>query len=368
MLHVFPSNEQKFGDTFLVNTSSFNERIKTTEILEWYDTLNFVSSISVPRWQIPIHQFNNNNLASEINDYTFSSPLVKFIHNSVNKIEPDITIPLWREKTRVIMSLSNGNAQSIIPRDAKNHIKSEVYDYPYLDKCINQDDILQSIIFISYDEINADENWHLVQSQYSYAKRLHGVEGMDNALKEAAKISDTEWYYAVFAKTKVHRDFNFSYRPDRFQKPKHYIFDALNIMNGLQYGHMGIVLYNCDIILNMPDTFGIDYTMSAAHEIIPEVSALADFNASPYQTWRTAFRECAKLAQFNYETPNIDNEYRLNVWTTKAEGDYAEWCLKGANDGVEYFNQNKDNVIALKQAFKWEWLRNYFVGKYGDIN
>ena len=131
---------------------------------------------------------------------------------------------------------------------------------------------------------------------------------------------------------------------------------------------MGIVLYNCNIILGMDNDFGIDYTLSAEHESIPLLSAVATFNASEYQTWRTAFRECAKLSQFNSESPSVDGEYRLNVWKTKAEGNYASWCLKGANDGVDYFNANASNACELKKAFNWEWLREYFVSKYGNIN
>jgi hypothetical protein len=369
MLHVFPSNDQKFGDTFYIHIPTFKERVNNIELLEWYDTIHFVKDISVPRYKPAEVVYNNDSLVSVIKKHQFTGPYTTFIHENNTHDYVVSTPPLWREKTRDIVSLSNGNANALVPRDAKNFVDKQVYDYPHILKpCNNYTDMLQDIIFISYDEINADANWKIVHDRFPRAKRVHGVEGMDNALKVATEKSDTEWYYAVFAKTQLHNEFSFDFRPDRFQQPKHYIFNARNVLNGLEYGHMGVVLYNCNIISNMGNDFGIDYTLSGEHEVVPELSALATFNASPYQTWRTAFRECSKLAQFIDETPSLDSEYRLEIWKTKAEGDYAEWCLSGANDGVDYFEQHKTNSEELMNAFNWGWLRNYFVTKYGDIN
>jgi hypothetical protein len=369
MLHVFPSNDQKFGDTFYIHVPTFKEQVNNIELLEWYDTIHFVKDISVPRYNPNTVVYEKDSLVSVIKEHQFTGPYTTFLHSNNAHEHNEATPSLWREKTRNIVSLSNGNSNALVPRDAKNYISHQVYDYPHILKPHNNhDDELQDIIFISYDEIEAEENWEIVHSRFPRAKRVHGVEGMDNALKEAAVKSSTEWYYTVFAKTQLHTDFDFSFRPDRFQQPKHYIFNAKNALNGLEYGHMGVVLYNCDIITKMTDDFGIDYTLSGEHEVVPELSAIATFNASPYQTWRTAFRECSKLAQFVNEVPSVDSEYRLEIWKTKADGNYAEWCLNGANDGVEYFKHHKTNTTELMKAFNWEWLRDFFVNKYGDIN
>ena len=42
MLHVFASEDQKFGDTFYVHVSSFLEKTKDLKVLEWFETLHFV--------------------------------------------------------------------------------------------------------------------------------------------------------------------------------------------------------------------------------------------------------------------------------------------------------------------------------------
>ena len=368
MFHVFASNNQKFGDTFYIHVPTFKEQVDKIELLEWYETIHFIKTPYVCRWGVQTVETKTESITDEIKQHQFKDPVYLFTNKPYYPFLLP-TVNMWREKTRACVPLSDGNATALITRDAKNYVSKQVYDYPFINKEYkNYKDDDQDIVFLSYDELNAEENYKIISDRFPRTKRVHGVEGMDNALKEAARQSDTEWYYAVFAKTALHKDFDFSFKPDRFQEPKHYIFHAKNMMNGLEYGHMGIVLYNKNIILGMTDDFGIDYTMSAAHEVIPTVSANAVFNSSPYQTWRTAFRECSKLAQFNAETPSIDSEYRLDVWTTQAKGEYAEWCLNGANDGVEYYKQNAGNNTELMKAFRWDWLREYFVTKYGNID
>jgi hypothetical protein len=253
----------------------------------------------------------------------------------------------------------------MVPRDIKKYLKTQIYDYPYIDKEseILLNEVQQDIIFISYDEPQADTNWEKLKLKFPTAKRLHGVEGMHNALLAAANMSSTPWYYAVFAKTELAPNFKFNFQPDYFQEPKHYIFHARNAMNGLEYGHMGVVLYNCNIIRNQTE-FGIDYTMSALHAVVPELSAIATFNSNPYQTWRTAFRESAKLSQFCDEQSTLENQHRLDVWTSTASGLHAEWCLQGARDGVMFYRANKEKPAELKQAFDWNWLRDYYTSLY----
>ena len=63
----------------------------------------------------------------------------------------------------------------------------------------------------------------------------------------------------------------------------------------------------------------------------------------------------------------MDGAYRLDTWSTKATGPYADWCLKGARDGVEFVKDSNYKLDTIKQAFRWEWLRDYFVARYGAL-
>jgi len=374
MLHVFPSQGEKFGDTFLINVPSFNARIKNTEILEWYDTLHFVDNIDVPRWPMPVVHYNTDTVVNTVWDYTFDTPFVVFTKLDVLDQTKLPAVNYWREKTRTVTPLSLDSSTAIIPREAKNHLKTQIYDYPYILKTNRStfSSVQQDIVYISYDEPESEENYEKLKCLYPNVKRVHGVKGMEQALIAGAEASNTPWYYAVFAKTAIEPSFKFDFVPDYFQVPKHYIFNCRNRVNGLEYGHMGIVLYNCEMVKNGPgyytDKMGLDYTVSFPSESIPLLSCHGNFDTSPFHTWRTSFREVAKLSLFQSQNPTFDNEYRLKIWTTKAEGPYAEWALKGAADGVEFFKETGGDLEKMKASFDWEWLRDRFVSRHGELD
>jgi hypothetical protein len=132
---------------------------------------------------------------------------------------------------------------------------------------------------------------------------------------------------------------------------------------------MAVIMYNCNLILdNRNQEFGLDYTLSFPHEVIPIISTYGNFDTSPYHTWRTAFREVGKLYDMQEKTPSVETEYRIKIWETVAAGDYAEWALTGAKDGREFYQKYKDDFAHRKNSFNWQWLRNYFSNLYGEIN
>ena len=65
------------------------------------------------------------------------------------------------------------------------------------------------IIFLSYDEPNADANFERLQSRFPYTKRVHGVQGIANAHAKAAKESDTRLFYVIDGDTEVFDTFRF---------------------------------------------------------------------------------------------------------------------------------------------------------------
>ena len=368
MIHVFPSGEQRRGDTFFIHVESFKQQMYELEILDWFNVINYCEDQTVYRFQPPTIVYDGDSLVDSVKTTQFNFPYATFVNSDDEYTTYYLNPCLWAAKDRSIRPITSTSSTSVIPREARSYINTQIYDYPYIDK---DDTLIKSItsdiIFISYDEPQADENWNRLLKDFPNAKRVHGVDGMHNALIAAANTSSTKWFYAVFAKTKIAPSFKFDFQPDFYQLPKHYIFHAKNVMNDLQYGHMGIVLYNVNIIKNQTE-FGVDYTMSAPHAVIPELSAIAEFNSNPYHTWRTAFRECAKLSQFTNEHSNIENEHRLDVWLTQAKGKFSEWCLQGARDGHEFYMNNKENSDVLKQAFNWKWLQKHFENIYKNIN
>ena len=370
MLHVFASNEQRFGDTFYVHVPTFLERSQDLALLEWFDTIHFVQEPSVPRRSIPVIRHTDDTHVEQIKKTSTAEPLMIFTVQEQHHQEIP-TVSLWREKTKTVVPLDPGACSVIVPRSAIPYIKTQVYDYPWIDRTHRdlRESLPQDIVFISYDEPQAEYNWTRLSERFPRARRVHGVSGMENALVAAARSSTTPWYFAVFAKTELANEFDFSFVPDYLQQPKHYVFHCENTVNGLVYGHMGVVLYNCRYVLEERpyQELDLDYTLSFPHEVVPEVSCIGKFNSSVYHTWRTAFRECSKLALYNSREPSVETQYRLDTWLARAHGDHAEWCLRGAADGVEFF-QASSGLGEIKQSFDWKWLRQYFTARYGEID
>jgi hypothetical protein len=368
MLHVFASDDQKFGDTFFMHVPSFVGMAERSELLEWY-SVNFVDQ-SVPRRPLPYIKHNQDSHVVPVQTAAWSGPLAVFCTNTVPDSLPAVN--LWRSETRAMIPLDRAGSTVIVPRQAQVDIRQQLYDYANIDRSRQNwmPAQLQDVVFISYDEPEADANWQLLQQRCARAQRVHGVAGMELALEAAAEVSATPWFYAVFAKTQLEPSFDFDFVPDYLQQPKHYIFDCHNVTNDLVYGHMGMVMYNCQGVreINQQGEFGLDYTLSFPHESVPILSCHADFATTPYHAWRTAFRETAKLSYFESQAPSVDGAYRLRTWISQAQGRNSEWVLRGAADGVEFFNQCQGNLALLKQSFRWEWLRDRFRSRYGELD
>ena len=122
---------------------------------------------------------------------------------------------------------------------------------------------------------------------------------------------------------------------------------------------MAMIAYNKRLVLETDD-WGLDFTLSRPHSVVPILSGTAHFNADAFMTWRTAFREVLKLVHTDRTSPTIPNLYRLQTWLTKAEGDFAEYSLRGAQNAVEYYESVNGDMAKLMLSFDWPWLKQYF--------
>jgi len=361
MLHVFASDEQKFGDTFYMHVPSFAERAEQKQLLEWY-SINYVRGRSVPRRPIPVICHDQDTHVDQVINRDFAGPLALFTTDT-NTTVPTATVSLWRAETKSITPLTKGAVSVVVPKIAVPSICTQLYDYPNIDKSKMTDPgCPHDIIFISNGESMANENWHHLKSICSRAKRSDGVTGREKAYKAAASMSKTAWFFAVFAKTEVLPSFKFDFQADLMQQPKHYIFHSRNPLNGLEYGAMNINLYNRQLVLDTKP--GIDFTLSAAHDVVPICASISRFNTDPWVTWRSAFREVLKLKHEVDNGADVEVQYRLKVWTTTAVGENAEWCLRGSEDALEYYASVSGEYNKLILSFDWAWLQEYYYSKY----
>ena len=362
MLHVFASDGEKFGDTFFMHVPTFAEYAEKKALLEWYD-VNFVET-SVRRRPIPVIQHNFDSQVDAVKSMTWDGPLALFtttdyVHENL------VTVPLWRLETKAIVPLGQGATSVIVPKPAVPYIKTQLYDYPYIDRTRRTlKDHPLDIVFISNGESNAESNYLQMQmylaNSSQYTNKTHvvsGVNGRVAAYHAAARASTTPWFFAVFAKLTVDSKFDWTWQPDRMQQPKHYIFHAGNPVNGLVYGHQAMIAYNKKLALENTGV-GLDFTLDQAHEVVPILSGTANYAESPWMAWRTAFREALKLRA---SLPDVENEYRLKVWLTKDSGTIANghWSHKGAQDAVEFYKAVNGDLTELQKSYEWTWLATY---------
>jgi len=361
MLHVFASDGEKFGDTFFMHVPTFRHRAKTCQLLEWYD-VNFIETTSVPRRPIPVIRHQEDSHVQQVRNQNWNGPLALFT-NCSDIDGPGVTVPLWRENTKTIVPLSSGGHSVIVPRTAVPYVKTQLYDYPYIDRSHQTlQDAALDVIFISNGEHGADHHYDVltrVLHNHGSKNRLHRIDGVNGriaAYRAAANQSQTSWFFAVFAKLQVNEDFNWAWQPDRLQEAKHYIFHAENPVNGLVYGHQAVIAYNRSLTLINPG-LGLDFTLDNPHEVVPILSGTAHYNKDAWTCWRTAFREVLKL---RHSLPDVENQYRLNQWLKENNSDdYAKWSHLGAQDAMEYYDNVQGEFAALKKSYEWSWLASY---------
>lgn len=361
MIHCFPSSDQKRGDTFYVPVEEFRSQMNKLELLDWFNTINYCEDQNAPRLDCPVVISNSDNLPEIVKEHHFDFPYSLFTTGAIVKS----SICLWREKDRVAESFNKSHNISIIPKDVKNYLNAQIYDYPYLN--LSRDEELNDhpldIVYISNGEPD-EERWYEKTCEVSKreVKWVRGVNGRSLAYQTAASKSDTPWFFTVFAKLEIVDNFDFMWQPDYWQGRKHWIFYSRNPLNGLEYGHQGLIVYNKQLVLETKDIKGLDYTLSAPHGVVPTVSGIAHYNQSPWMTWRTAFREVVKLKHYQSTHPSVETDYRLDIWMSVAIGEYGEWSIQGARDAVEYYEQVRGEYKFLLDTFDWDWLKNYSKG------
>lgn len=229
--------------------------------------------------------------------------------------------------------------------------------------------MLFDIVFISYQESNADANWEALRARFPYARRLHGISGIHQAHQQAAKIVATDYFWVVDGDSTVVDDFNFTppklidqYRKDKIDNAV-YVYRATNPVNNLSYGYGGIKLLPRESTRVM-STNNIDMTTSISEHFCPidVVASITNFNTDPFSTWRSAFRECVKLSGRTIDN-QVDDEtqQRLDTWCTLNDDvSYGYYAYAGALAGREYGTNNKDDATALKKINDFVWLKKQY--------
>ncbi len=207
------------------------------------------------------------------------------------------------------------------------------------------------IVFISYDEPQADANWADLLEKRPDARRVHGVRGLDHAHKAAAEAAGSEYFVTVDGDTVVDPAFFDLVLDARHLSSRRLItWPSRNSVNGLVYGNGSLKCWHRHGVLAM-----------RTHEEAPAGSAAAvDFgrlfervigagcfsetriNGSAEQAFRTAFREGVKLSLVEGRPagPALNRDispavrHRLQLWcSVGADIQHGVWSMYGARLG-----------------------------------
>jgi hypothetical protein len=221
------------------------------------------------------------------------------------------------------------------------------------------------VVFLSYDEPNADLHYADLCAKVPWAKRVHGVKGSDHAHKAAAELSETDWFITVDADNIVDPAFfNLDLNMDD-PKIQVYGWCGRNSINGLRYGNGGLKIWKKDFVLNMKthensdsDRGQVDFCWEDGYRNFPRVYSESVITGSPFQAWRAGFREGVKMTLLDgVRVPPQEireqiwwhNIHRLRMWSTVgAHEENGMYAVYGARLGTWLANCTDWNYVEVR--------------------
>jgi len=338
------------GNVMLIPTKKFKEQMNLIQFLRDYKDINYHAHATLFQQPIMKAYFAlENPLATYKNQKAFYKWMVNKnckvnVPNFYPSFWEDVKMYSWGETNDIMLVPGDRDIKQFYDIERSVHFDLEYESEP------------MDIVFLSYDEPSAEKYWKVLKQKYPRAKRIQGVKGRTQAYHAAAAISDTDYFFAVFPTIELSNSFDFTFQPDRLREACHYIFHAKNPVNGLEYGHRAVILYNKKLCLSTIHP-RLDFTLSQPHTVVPQVCGTSHFNLTPEISWRVAFREVLKLCEMK---PTVESKHRLKKWCELGKGEYASYVQRGALDAVEYYKEVNGDKNALMLSYELEWLKEKF--------
>ena len=244
--------------------------------------------------------------------------------------------------------------------------------------------IEQDIIFLSYDEPNAEANYADLCNKVPWAKRVHGVKGSDAAHKACAALSDTEYFVTVDADNIIDQEFlNVEFDIDQLGLTPDHVFSWCGKVhvNGLMYGNGGLKLWTRKFVNEMKthensdpeDTKGlVEFCFDDKYYQFNENYSESYTNATPFQAWRAGFREGVKMSLdqgakvTDLKTIWWQNYQRLIIWCNiGADVKNGLWSILGAREGAQLTNCTNWDYSNVRD---FEYLTTHWNQQHKDSN
>ena len=242
----------------------------------------------------------------------------------------------------------------------------------------------QDIIFLSYDEPNAEKNYADLLSKVPWAKRVHGVKGSDAAHKACAAKSDTDYFITVDADNIINPSF-LRVEVDLTQlglTPDHVFSWCGKVhVNGLMYGNGGLKMWTKKFVNEMrthensdpTDTKGlVEFCFDDRYYQFNENYSESFTNTTPFQAWRAGFREGLKMSlDQGDKTTDLksvwwQNYHRLLIWcNVGADVTNGLWSMLGAREGCLMTMTTEWDYANVRD---FEWLTLHWEEQYAGVD
>ena len=239
------------------------------------------------------------------------------------------------------------------------------------------------VVFISYDEPEADANFAHLHGLVPRARRVHGVKGFDAAHRRAAEGIGPDWVFTVDGDNWVTDGGFFQGRLDHAPRDlgQVFSFSAWNDLNGLRYGNGGVKLWPRHVLHGLRShesalrpQAALDFWTVPFYLINRELSQVR-ITATPAQAFRAGYREGVKLTLIGGQTPQDAhpdltasdalarhlgpaNAERLRVWCSIGiDRQNGDWAIFGARLGCVHSALDARSSIEIADfaAFAGFW-------------
>jgi hypothetical protein len=168
------------------------------------------------------------------------------------------------------------------------------------DIVIQYNELENKIIFVMHNAFKVNQFPWIETVEIRFF--ITAYKGSDEAHKEAARQSETDWVVTVDADNIVDTTF-FNTEFDSDQENLQVVsWLARNKINGLRYGNGGLKIWRKDYILNMKtheastnERAQVDFCWEQGYQQFKECYSETVITGSPFQAWRAGFREGVKM-------------------------------------------------------------------------
>ncbi len=235
------------------------------------------------------------------------------------------------------------------------------------------------VFYISYDEPQKEELWLELSARIPTAIRVDGVKGFHKAHKTCALASKSRRFFTIDGDTQPNEAF-FNIAVDKKLLASNSVlsWSSKNTLNGLSYGNGGIKNWPRELLFNSKTheessdpTSTVDFCFSLEYYLLPEELSTTHIHHSPFQAFRSGFREGIKMALRGglkiTEAPielslkkyiHVSNLERLRIWcSVGSDSPNGLWAILGARRGLSYlYLENNDHNLIRD----YEWFENFW--------